>query len=81
MYVYDVDQPPLDRQAEELNAAELEVHNFFSNAANIDKLISFLSLEERKGKDKFDARRFSMFKGKFSPRLVNDECLKKYTHH
>ena len=31
----------------------------------MDKLIEFLSLEEHKGHDRFDARRFIMFKGLF----------------
>ena len=37
----------------------------FSNATKVDKLIEYLSLEEHKGHDRFDARRFIMFKGLF----------------
>ena len=65
MYVYapSDQQPELDRRPEDLSPGEREVQQFFSNPSNIEKLIGFLSLEDRKGKDKFDARRFSMFKG------------------
>ena len=38
------------------------VYDFFCNEAQVGKLIGFLSLEERKGKDKFDSKRFVLFK-------------------
>lgn len=58
------DQPPLDRTRDQLSPSEREVDNFFSDPAKIDKLISYLSLEDKKGKDKFDAMRFYLFKVK-----------------
>ena len=36
--------------------------DFFNNEKNIEKFIEFLSLEEKKGKDKFNAKRFILFK-------------------
>lgn len=55
-------QPKLDREFTELTPMEQEVDKFFSDYKNIDRLIKFLSLEEKKGKDKFNGFRFIMFK-------------------
>ena len=63
VYAPENQQPVLDRPLEELSLGEAEIANFFSVSTNVDKLIYFLSLEDRKGKDKFDATRFSFFKG------------------
>ena len=63
VYAPEDQQPPLDRSLEAMTAGEIEIANFFNEASNVDKLIAFLSLEDRKGKDKFDATRFSLFKG------------------
>ena len=53
------------RDVSALNDVEREIYHFFSDAENVSKLIGFLSLEEHKGKDRFDPRRFLMFKGLF----------------
>ena len=42
--------------------AERVVYDAFMSPEFVDRLVSFLSLEENKGKDKYDTRRFSMFK-------------------
>lgn len=62
VYAASGEQPVLDRRHEELTAAEKEVDLFFSDQNNIDRLIKFLALEEKKGKDKFNCYRFIMFK-------------------
>jgi proteasome activator subunit 4 len=62
VYAASSQQPPIDRKPEELGETEAEVHAFFSNPANVDKLISFLSLEEKKGRDKFNGKRYILFK-------------------
>lgn len=67
VYAPDDQQPCLDRNSEAMTPAEYEVHQFFTDQASIEKFIGFLSLEDRKGKDKFDARRFSLFKGSAWP--------------
>lgn len=59
------DQPPLDRERDDLSAEEKQVHDFFTNQSNVDKLIKFLSLEEKKGRDKFNGFRFILFKSLF----------------
>ncbi|XP_059471936.1 proteasome activator complex subunit 4-like [Neocloeon triangulifer] len=58
-------QPCLDRPVEEMDEAEADVFKFFHNQANIDKLIEYLSLEEKKGRDKFNSKRYILFKNLF----------------
>ena len=36
--------------------------DFFNSETNVEQLVQFLSLEEKKGKDKFNAIRFTLFK-------------------
>ena len=50
-----------------------------ASEANVTKLIGFLSLEERKGVDHFDARRFLMFKGLF--RNYGDSFMHLFRPH
>ena len=38
------------------------IYDHFSDPVFINQLIEFLSLEDRKGKDKFSPRRFCLFK-------------------
>lgn len=38
------------------------VFEYFSDAEFVEQLLDFLSLEERKGKDSFNPRRFCLFK-------------------
>lgn len=62
IYAPSNEQPPVDRAFDALTVQEQEVHKFFSNQHNVDMLISYLSMEEKKGKDKFNGIRFIMFK-------------------
>jgi proteasome activator subunit 4 len=62
VYAAAAEQPALDRMHNELTDAEREVDLFFSDQKNVDRLIAFLALEEKKGKDKFNGYRFIMFK-------------------
>ncbi|XP_039282651.1 proteasome activator complex subunit 4 isoform X2 [Nilaparvata lugens] len=72
-------QPPLDRSYESLSESEKEVYDFFSSSANVDKLILFLSMEEKKGKDKFNGFHFSLFKSLF--RNHGDQFLVNFKPH
>lgn len=65
VYAPEEQQPPLPDKSnlDLLSQGEKEIVVFFEVESNIEKLIHFLSLEERKGKDKFDATRFSLYKG------------------
>ncbi|XP_053094465.1 proteasome activator complex subunit 4B isoform X1 [Pangasianodon hypophthalmus] len=60
-----VEQQLKDLRPEEMNESERIIYDHFSNPTFINQLIEFLSLEDRKGKDKFNPRRFCLFKGLF----------------
>uniref|UniRef100_A0A0P4W4D0 Proteasome activator complex subunit 4 C-terminal domain-containing protein n=1 Tax=Scylla olivacea TaxID=85551 RepID=A0A0P4W4D0_SCYOL len=72
-------QPPLDRKREELTEEERAVYDFFICQENVDKLVSFLSLEENKERDSFNTRRFWMIKGLF--RNFGDAFLPQFEGH
>lgn len=48
-----------------LTQGEKIIFEYFSDPEFIDQLIEFLSLEDRKGKDSFNPRRFYLFKVQF----------------
>lgn len=48
------------------------IFDHFSDPVFINQFIEFLSLEDRKGKDKFSPRRFCLFKVKLSPTVASD---------
>lgn len=79
VYAPPSQQPPLDRTFEELSDEEKEIYTFFNSQENIDKLVSFLSLEENKERDSFNTRRFWMFKGLF--RNFGDSFLLLFIGH
>ncbi|XP_068688324.1 proteasome activator complex subunit 4-like isoform X1 [Montipora foliosa] len=58
-------QPPLGRTRDQLSEEEKPIYDAFSQEEFMSKFISFLSLEDRKGKDKFNVHRFVLFKGLF----------------
>ncbi|KAL7641259.1 UNVERIFIED_CONTAM: hypothetical protein RMT77_008397 [Armadillidium vulgare] len=64
-YACSTEQPSTNRTFEELREEEKPIFKFFLSDDNVDKLISFLSLEENKGQDSFDEKKFSLFKGLF----------------
>uniref|UniRef100_A0A3Q0QYT3 Uncharacterized protein n=1 Tax=Amphilophus citrinellus TaxID=61819 RepID=A0A3Q0QYT3_AMPCI len=59
------EKPKDDLPYEEMSEVEKIVFEYFSDPEFIDQLIEFLSLEDRKGKDSFNPRRFLLFKGLF----------------
>ncbi|XP_042364278.1 proteasome activator complex subunit 4B [Plectropomus leopardus] len=60
------EKPKDDLPYEEMSEGEKIIFEYFSDPEFIDQLIEFLSLEDRKGKDNFNPRRFCLFKGLFS---------------
>uniref|UniRef100_A0A8C2H092 Proteasome activator subunit 4b n=1 Tax=Cyprinus carpio TaxID=7962 RepID=A0A8C2H092_CYPCA len=58
-------EQPKDLSAENMNERERVIYDHFTEPMFIKQLIEFLSLEDRKGKDKFNPRRFCLFKGLF----------------
>uniref|UniRef100_A0A023GM02 Putative proteasome activator complex subunit ixodes scapularis proteasome activator complex subunit n=1 Tax=Amblyomma triste TaxID=251400 RepID=A0A023GM02_AMBTT len=65
IYAPDEQQPSLDRTVEEMSPSEAAIYEAFSSETFVEQLAKYLSLEERKGHDRFDAKRFYMFKGLF----------------
>ncbi|KAM9803831.1 proteasome activator complex subunit 4A [Neosynchiropus ocellatus] len=65
MYAPLEDQPKLSPTREEMTEREQIIFDHFSDPVFINQFIEFLSLEDRKGKDKFSPRRFCLFKGLF----------------
>lgn len=62
MYAPPVEQPEYNLSPQDLNDCEKEIYDFFSDKSNVDKLINFFSMEEKKGKDKFSTYKFMLFK-------------------
>uniref|UniRef100_A0A3B4F3K3 Proteasome activator complex subunit 4B-like n=1 Tax=Pundamilia nyererei TaxID=303518 RepID=A0A3B4F3K3_9CICH len=58
------EKPKDDLPYEEMSEVRI-IFEYFSDPEFIDQLIEFLSLEDRKGKDSFNPRRFLLFKGLF----------------
>lgn len=58
-------QPLLGRTRDQLSEEERHIYDSFSQEEFTSKFINFLSLEDRKGKDKFNLHRFMLFKGLF----------------
>ena len=56
------EQPKVDRTRDELNEAEQAIYDFFINKQSVEKLISYLALEEQKGRDKFRSKYLILFK-------------------
>ncbi|XP_060526500.1 proteasome activator complex subunit 4-like [Cylas formicarius] len=50
---------------EMLSQCEKELYGFFSDASSVDQLVKYLSMEDRKGQDQFNAYRFLAFKNLF----------------
>lgn len=63
IYAPSEQQPNIDRTREEMTVPEQIVFDFFSVESNFDKLIAFWSLEEKKGKEKFNRSRAFLIKG------------------
>ncbi|CAG9565396.1 unnamed protein product [Danaus chrysippus] len=56
----------LDKKPEDMEEGERYVFEFFSDQTNIDRLVAFYTVEEKKGKDKFTGIRFAMFRMVFA---------------
>lgn len=54
-----------DVAPEDMEEGERSIHEFFNDDAHVEKLVSFLTVEDKKGKDKFSGIRFSLFRVSF----------------
>lgn len=50
------------KRLDALTDTEKEIYEFFIDEGNVEKLIKYLSMEEKKGADRFNAFRFLIFK-------------------
>lgn len=62
IYAPSEDQPNIDKRFSNLTEEEQEIYSFFSNAGNLEQFIKYFSMEEKKGKDQFNAYKFLLFK-------------------
>ena len=79
IYAPSSQQPKLDREEQEMHEAERVVFRFLSQEDKVERLVTFLCLEHKKGQDRFDAERFAMFKGVF--RNFGDSFLPCFRGH
>ena len=69
-YAPTSEQPPLGRSADELSEAERILFEKFIDPTFIDVAMTFLTLEENKGKDRFHAKFFVLFKVQFDAAIL-----------
>ncbi|XP_028989298.1 proteasome activator complex subunit 4B-like isoform X2 [Betta splendens] len=66
MMIYAASRKPNDDPLrEEMSEGEKIIFEYFSDVEFIEQFVAFLSLEEQKGSDSFNPRRFCLFKGLF----------------
>ncbi|GIY87913.1 proteasome activator complex subunit 4 [Caerostris extrusa] len=66
VYANDSEQPKVNRAYEELTEEEKPIYDALAQQKFLDNVIMFLSLEEKKDHDKFDLKKFYMFKQIFA---------------
>ncbi|KAK5647619.1 hypothetical protein RI129_002511 [Pyrocoelia pectoralis] len=72
------EQPTFAKRQESLSEEEKEILSFF-NHDNVNVLIKFLSMEEKKGKDIFNGFRYLVFKNLF--KIFEDHLLELFMPH
>uniref|UniRef100_A0A182JT99 Proteasome activator complex subunit 4 C-terminal domain-containing protein n=1 Tax=Anopheles christyi TaxID=43041 RepID=A0A182JT99_9DIPT len=79
MYAPSAEQPKLDRTVDELSEHERTIFEFFDQQENVDALIRFWSLEEKKGRDEFSSSRMLLIK--MLMKLFGDRLLERFLCH
>lgn len=79
VYMPSAQQPKLDRSFNELNDHEKIYYSFFKDKQNLEKLIYYWSLEEKKGNEKFHRSRFWFMKQIFD--IFGDTFLDDFLGH
>ena len=72
-------QPKFTQNPEDMKPEERPIIQSFLIQEFVENVVKFFSLEENKGKDKFDSRKFLMWKGLF--RNYGDLCLNVLKPH
>ncbi|XP_043684421.1 proteasome activator complex subunit 4B-like isoform X1 [Vespula pensylvanica] len=65
VYAPSSEQPSFDPKIRKLTDHEMEIERFFNDPQNVEKLIKFYSIEEKKDKDKFNVYKCLLFKSIF----------------
>ncbi|XP_073950503.1 proteasome activator complex subunit 4-like isoform X2 [Choristoneura fumiferana] len=68
-----------DVAPEDMEEGERSILEFFTDDSHVEKLVSFLTVEDKKGKDKFSGIRFSLFRLLFSQ--FGPEITEKFLVH
>uniref|UniRef100_A0A182QSD1 Proteasome activator complex subunit 4 C-terminal domain-containing protein n=1 Tax=Anopheles farauti TaxID=69004 RepID=A0A182QSD1_9DIPT len=79
MYAPSAEQPKLDRTLEEMSEHERTILEFFEQQENVDTLIRFWSLEEKKGRDEFSSSRMLLIK--MLMKVFGDRLLDRFVGH
>lgn len=79
LYAPPSQQKSVASRLDNMNQTEQEIFDFFNNDDNINQLMKYLSLEEKKGSDQFNAYRFFLFKNVF--KMYEDSLLPKFLPH
>uniref|UniRef100_A0A182T359 Uncharacterized protein n=1 Tax=Anopheles maculatus TaxID=74869 RepID=A0A182T359_9DIPT len=79
VYAPSAEQPKLNRTVDEMNEHERTIFAFFDQQENIDTLMRFWSLEEKKGRDEFSSGRMLLIK--MVMKVFGDRLLDRLLSH
>ena len=79
VYAAESEQPEYNSQLDGMKEEERVIAEVFLDESMVDSILNFLSLEEHKGKDKFDSRKFLLWKALF--RNFGDLLLQTLKSH
>uniref|UniRef100_A0A182W0W9 Proteasome activator complex subunit 4 C-terminal domain-containing protein n=1 Tax=Anopheles minimus TaxID=112268 RepID=A0A182W0W9_9DIPT len=79
IYAPSAEQPKLNRTVDEMNEHERTIFQFFNDQQNVDTLMRFWSLEEKKGRDEFSSTRMLLIK--MLMKMFGDQLLDRFLVH
>lgn len=62
MYAPSSEQPTFNKRKDNLTSQESVIYEFFKNQENVNLLVKYWSMEEKKGRDQFNVHRFLLVK-------------------
>nr|XP_049704771.1 proteasome activator complex subunit 4B isoform X2 [Helicoverpa armigera] len=68
-----------DLSPEDMEEGERHIYEFFTDENNVDRLVAFLTVEEKKGKDKFNGVRFALLRTLFAQ--FGSAVARKFLRH
>ncbi|KAK9752668.1 Proteasome-substrate-size regulator, mid region [Popillia japonica] len=79
MYAPSSEQPTFNKRKDNLTSQETVIYEFFKNQENVNLLVKYWSMEEKKGRDQFNVHRFLLVKNLF--KIFEDELLDFFIPH